>query len=177
MNSFLALLICANVAIMVSLVLGQELKVHDGEPLAFDDVTEKPKHWVTLRDEKFLQDCQDELNITRRYNIKALRVNWVPTKRTHVCLLDCYYFKLGKLYQKNNTEFVEYAFVDPPDFDFYQNETSAIMKKMYESINLCKQFLLNHRIERCTFMYQYRHCVDSHQRNRDDVELLGTRLG
>ncbi|XP_065203063.1 uncharacterized protein LOC135833271 [Planococcus citri] len=183
MNSFLVLLICANAAIMVSFVIAEKNKTQDDwdvEPPMMTPLTpeleeERPKEFQYLPNKQFIQECKDELNYTKPFNLDAVRISWIPRRKRDVCLLDCYYGKLGVLVRKNNTHSEEYAFAKPPDSESYQNETSAYAIKLYQVMNLCKEHLMSHPTPRCYLMYRYRLCIDSHM--DDKYEAISLNIG
>ncbi|XP_065215978.1 uncharacterized protein LOC135842439 [Planococcus citri] len=176
MNSLLALLFWSNVAI----IMATSVNLGDGEPPRIvppEIEDERPKDDQLLPNREYVKECKEvlknELNLTY-LECKDHKMLWLPYYNSCSCLVDCYYHKLGVLFQKNNSAMVEYALVSSPNFDYYKkNISDPYTFKLYQSINLCRLILESQRYERCHFMYHYRRCIIKRMEAEDYEAMFG----
>ncbi|XP_065203060.1 uncharacterized protein LOC135833267 isoform X2 [Planococcus citri] len=144
MNSILVFLLNVSLVITVSIILVEA------------------KDNGKIRDQRFIKECKDELNLTNyRFTIADLKSIGIPTTLEQGCLLDCFHFKLGQIKKKNQTSFIEHVFVAQPPksgTDLTRKSTTFV-KKVADAEAACADYLTRHHIEECHLVYQHRHCV------------------
>ncbi|XP_065215964.1 uncharacterized protein LOC135842432 [Planococcus citri] len=116
-------------------------------------------------DLRYIKECKEELNLTNyHFTVTDLKTIGIPTTLEQGCILDCYYFKMGKIKKKNQTSFIEHKFIGlPPKAGSVENDSEwksgSFLKREAEAAAKCADYLTGHHIEECNLIYQHRYCV------------------